>query len=297
MGGTLADRGGHNILEPAVHGKPVIVGPYMQNFREIAADFEQRAALVRIESGDELAEALLLAVSDPDLGRRSRDAAEVTAGGAASLAADRVSGAIYTFHLSQRAPVSATLRDSFGCCPSFPGKGASGPRLLGRKCARAQKLPVPVISVGNITTGGTGKTPLTIELLRMFRTSKPGMLTRGHGRTSHGNVLFMRPNETHLTAEITGDEAQLCMRGAGVPIGIGSDRFTVGKELLLQQISTCSSSTMASSTCNSAAYSRPFPDRFATSVWRAGHLVLLGRLREPLRRPRPRPCVRDHLSQ
>src|SRR5579862_2301743 len=36
MGGSLVDQGGHNILEPAVHGKPIVFGPYMQNFAEIA---------------------------------------------------------------------------------------------------------------------------------------------------------------------------------------------------------------------------------------------------------------------
>ena len=51
MGGTLADRGGHNILEPAYFGKPVIVGPHMENFAAIAAEFQARGALERIEYG------------------------------------------------------------------------------------------------------------------------------------------------------------------------------------------------------------------------------------------------------
>ena len=37
VGGSLVDQGGHNILEPAVFGKPIVFGPYMQNFAEIAA--------------------------------------------------------------------------------------------------------------------------------------------------------------------------------------------------------------------------------------------------------------------
>ena len=56
-----------------------------------------------------------------------------------------------------------------------------------RKTARRRKLPVPVVSVGNITAGGTGKTPVTIELLGDFQSAKPGLLTRGHGRSTSGH--------------------------------------------------------------------------------------------------------------
>ena len=38
VGGSLVPTGGHNILEPAVHGKPIVIGPYMHNFAEISAE-------------------------------------------------------------------------------------------------------------------------------------------------------------------------------------------------------------------------------------------------------------------
>ena len=38
VGGSLVDHGGHNILEPAIFGKPIVFGPHMQNFKEIADD-------------------------------------------------------------------------------------------------------------------------------------------------------------------------------------------------------------------------------------------------------------------
>ena len=48
MGGTLAARGGHNILEPAFFARPVICGPHMENFREIAREFRERGGYVEI---------------------------------------------------------------------------------------------------------------------------------------------------------------------------------------------------------------------------------------------------------
>src|SRR5258706_959148 len=44
VGGSLVDNGGHNILEPAIFGKPIVFGPYMPNFKEIAAAFPAKAA-------------------------------------------------------------------------------------------------------------------------------------------------------------------------------------------------------------------------------------------------------------
>lgn len=49
VGGSLVPVGGHNILEPALFAKPIIVGPYMQNFREITAEFLRREALIQLQ--------------------------------------------------------------------------------------------------------------------------------------------------------------------------------------------------------------------------------------------------------
>jgi 3-deoxy-D-manno-octulosonic-acid transferase len=65
VGGSLEDHGGHNILEPAIFGKPIVFGPFMQNFREIADAFVANDAAVRVASERELQEQLLGLVWDP----------------------------------------------------------------------------------------------------------------------------------------------------------------------------------------------------------------------------------------
>ncbi len=53
VGGSLVPKGGHNILEPALDAKPIIVGPYMENFREIAAEFMRHDAVVQLQGANE----------------------------------------------------------------------------------------------------------------------------------------------------------------------------------------------------------------------------------------------------
>ncbi len=65
VGGSLVDHGGHNILEPAVFGKPIVFGPHMQNFKEIADAFLANDAAVQVHTERELDDALLALVTDP----------------------------------------------------------------------------------------------------------------------------------------------------------------------------------------------------------------------------------------
>jgi 3-deoxy-D-manno-octulosonic-acid transferase len=65
VGGSLVDTGGHNILEPAVYGKPIVFGPHMHNFKEIAEAFIAQDAAVQVTSGRGLEEALLALLTDP----------------------------------------------------------------------------------------------------------------------------------------------------------------------------------------------------------------------------------------
>ena len=65
VGGSLVDVGGHNILEPAIFGKPIVFGPHMQNFREIADAFLANDAAVQVQSERDFDEAIIALVTDP----------------------------------------------------------------------------------------------------------------------------------------------------------------------------------------------------------------------------------------
>ena len=65
VGGSLVDHGGHNILEPAVHGTAIVFGPHMQNFSEIAEAFLHRQAAIQIHAPEDLADVWTRLVSDP----------------------------------------------------------------------------------------------------------------------------------------------------------------------------------------------------------------------------------------
>ncbi len=65
VGGSLVATGGHNILEPAVYGRPVVFGPHMQNFAEIAAAFVANGAGVQVDGEGAFEEQVLSLMSDP----------------------------------------------------------------------------------------------------------------------------------------------------------------------------------------------------------------------------------------
>ena len=73
---------------------------------------------------------------------------------------------------------------------------------------KISKVSIPVISMGNITAGGTGKTPMTIYLAKeaKVRGFKPGIVSRGYGRDSQGLQIVHDGNEMKNTVENSGDE-------------------------------------------------------------------------------------------
>jgi 3-deoxy-D-manno-octulosonic-acid transferase len=86
VGGSIAQAGGHNPLEPAQFGVPVVMGPNYENFRAIVEDLRAHEA-IRITTKDELARALGELLSDGDearaLGARGREVFNAQAGATA----------------------------------------------------------------------------------------------------------------------------------------------------------------------------------------------------------------------
>lgn len=93
-----------------------------------------------------------------------------------------------------------------------------------------QRLPVPVIVVGNIFIGGTGKTPLTIWLVQVLRQAgfHPGVVSRGYGAKGSAPTMV----GVDADPAIVGDEPLLIAQRAACPLAVGRDRFAAGQALL-----------------------------------------------------------------
>jgi tetraacyldisaccharide 4'-kinase len=99
-------------------------------------------------------------------------------------------------------------------------------RLYDRGAARAHRLRGPVVSVGNLSVGGSGKTPFVLllgELLKA-REIKFDILSRGYGRKTHGVALVDPAGSSHDF----GDEPLLLARRLAVPVIVGEERYRAG---------------------------------------------------------------------
>lgn len=96
---------------------------------------------------------------------------------------------------------------------------------------RSTKVAVPVIVVGNISVGGTGKTPITIWLVEQLRRRgfRPGVISRGYGGVA--GELPVQAN-TSSSYDIVGDESLLIARRSKVPVVVHPNRVAAAEELL-----------------------------------------------------------------
>lgn len=93
-----------------------------------------------------------------------------------------------------------------------------------------QRLPVPVLVIGNLVAGGAGKTPLAIALARALarRGWKPGIASRGHGRRSKAPT-WARPDSDPADC---GDEPLLIARQTGLLVAVDADRVAAARRLV-----------------------------------------------------------------
>src|SRR5438309_12503 len=100
--------------------------------------------------------------------------------------------------------------------------------LYDRGVFKTHRLEWPVVSVGNIRAGGTGKTPFVIALGKLLQEQGIAfdVLSRGYGRRNVNSVKLVDPKGP--PAEF-GDEPLLISQKLGVPVIIGADRFAAGK--------------------------------------------------------------------
>ncbi len=94
--------------------------------------------------------------------------------------------------------------------------------LYARRLRRATRLPCPVVVVGNVSVGGTGKTPLVCWVVTHLieRGYRPGIVTRGYGGSS---TTARRVDAADDPVQV-GDESILLARRTGAPVAIGRDR-------------------------------------------------------------------------
>ena len=107
---------------------------------------------------------------------------------------------------------------------------------------RSERLPVPVIVVGNVSVGGTGKTPLVLWLADYLQASgfKPGIISRGYRKSSRGDRKSGHASSKNAPRAVSatddanecGDEPILLARRSGCPVWIGADRVAAARALL-----------------------------------------------------------------
>lgn len=146
---------------------------------------------------------------------------------------------------------------------------------------RAQRMGVPVIVVGNLTAGGTGKTPLTMALVAALRARgwRPGVVSRGYGGSAREpQLLGDSPDPA-----VVGDEPCL-LHGSGAPVAIGRERVAAAALLVAHGCNLI----IADDGLQHYALARDVEICVIDGARRFGngHLLPTGPLREPMSRLR-----------
>ncbi len=276
VGGSLkTGYHGHNVLEPAAHAKPILVGPNMENFKDSYALLSKAGALHTVQDVSGLAKEFLRIAGDSSLRKKMGDASM-------QVIRENRGAALNTMHyltdLLEKASVPHAYTKEYPVnTRNFNDAGGGGLKhgaaiiqyifhiahapkrpwyafiLLGllrglsyiygfgarvnlwmyeAGILSRRKLDCCVISIGNITVGGTGKTPTAQRVAMMIKDMgyRVVILNRGYrshwdkplGVVSDGKKIFMTSYEA-------GDEAYLMAKMMpGIPVVIGKNRDVTG---------------------------------------------------------------------
>ncbi len=149
--------------------------------------------------------------------------------------------------------------------------------LYDRGVSRVRKLEAPVVSVGNLSVGGSGKTPFVLLLGELLKARKVkfDILSRGYGRRTSG-VARVDPGGL---AQDFGDEPLLLARRLGIPVIVGEDRYEAG---VFAEKSLGPHLHLLDDGFQHRALGRDFDIVLVTPEDARDHLLPAGRLREPL---------------
>ena len=276
VGGSLKrGYGGHNVLEPAAHAKPILVGPSMENFKDSYALLTKAGALRTVHDANGLTKAFLEITGNDTLRKKMGEAS-------IQVIRENRGAALNTMrYLTDLLEKASVPRDDTKEYPvnvrNFNDAGGIGLKYralsiqdifhVGRAPERpwyvsillgflqalsyiygfglrvnlwmykagilsARKLDCCVISIGNITVGGTGKTPTAQRVAMTIKKMgyRVAVLNRGYrahwdkpiGVVSDGEKIYMTSYEA-------GDEAYLMAKTMpGVPVVIGRNRAVTG---------------------------------------------------------------------
>ena len=276
VGGSLCKTGGHNVLEPAAHAKPIIVGPNMQNFKDSYSLLSKVGACKMVNNVAELANEMLDIIGNDErrekMGAASlqvikenrgadirsihylKELLDLTSvpsreyasypintrgindeGGGGLRHSDAIIQYIYQIAYGPETPFYGWLILGFlrGCSYLYEYGVRLKLAMYDMGIKKKEKLDCCVISIGNITVGGTGKTPTAQKMADLIKRMgyRVVILNRGYrshwdkeiGIVSDGNKIFM-------TAYEAGDEAYLMAKTLpGIPVVIGKNRAITGK--------------------------------------------------------------------
>lgn len=264
VGGSLIAHGGHNILEPAAHGKAIIVGHHMENFKDLHALFKNRNACITVNNDDELAAQAKKLFDEPEERRRLEEETIKIVHenrGASRKSAILLRQMLTEYEAKENGRHLRTTKkienvqtyflklihdedihgyfDKLIIFVLFLGsqayKTAVNLRLLSYELGFSgkERLKCFVISLGNITVGGTGKTPTAQRLAKEIRDMgyRVVILNRGYRAKFYGEVGIVSDGKNlKMDATQAGDEAYMLAKHLpNVPVLIGARRAVTGQ--------------------------------------------------------------------